>query len=380
MPSASLLPAFLTRRAALRLSIALLAALALLAAPLASPSPASHHGERAQAEDAMLEDINAERRDRGLPALRRDDDLRQLARDWSRNMASNGMRHRPSFWNHYPSGWTSAGENVGYNPLRNTLANTTEIMHGRFMDSSVHRSNILKGEFTHAGVGIHVSGDTAWYTVNFLGDPSRAASEPAPDAGAYADADAGTTPEPEDDGGDVAGEVVGGFLDVTTDSVHADAIVRMTDEGVIEGFADGTFRESASLTRGQLATLLVRQLGLEADGDAPTFSDVADGHPHAASVAAAASHDLVGGYEDGTFRPETALDRAQTATILVRAFDVDDASDGGAFSDVRGDHPYHEAIAAAAEGGLMSGYSDGTFRPDDRLTRGQIATILDRQL
>jgi uncharacterized protein YkwD len=374
MPNASAPPASVARRPGL--ALALLAALALLVAPLtASPAEAAP-GERAVAEYEMIEDINADRRSRGLGALRYDRDLRNLARDWSATMSSQGLSHRPSFWNHYPSGWRSAGENIGTSSMRGSLSDTTAWMHDYLMGSSGHRANILKGDFTHVGVGIHVDGDTAWYTINFLGDPDRAAKEPEPGPGEYTSGDTGVATEPAPD--TLGDYEVTGFYDVPAVGAHTDAIVRMADDGVISGYADGTFRPGSSLTRAQLASLLVRHLDLEAAGAIPSFADVAGDNPHGEAIAIAASHDLVSGYEDGTFRPSSPLNRAQTAGILVRAFDVPEAG-GADFSDVDADHTHADAIASAAEHGLMSGYGNGTFGPDDRLTRGQIATILDRQ-
>lgn len=382
-------------RHVLRLALALLAAIALAVAPL-SPAPAladEWPTDWTVAEFQMIEHINADRRAHGLEALRVDVDVREIARDWSETMADDGFRHRPEFWDLYPDGWRSAGENIGYSSTRTNLERTTEWMHGAFMDSPGHRDNILRDGFTHVGVGVHVDErDVVWFTVNFMGHPERAAEEPEPEPGQYASGssvdDASTDPDDgtkdaEDDGtedvkddGTEDGKDDGVFVDVDEKDVHGPAILRMAAEGVITGYDDGTFRPTLSVTRAQLATLLVRQLDLELDGDVPTFDDVAKDHPHAKTIAIAASHGVVSGYDDGTFRPERDLTRAQAATMLVRAFEVAEA-DGHDFTDV-GDSVHAEAIAAAAAHGMVGGYDDGTFRPDEALTRAQIATILDR--
>jgi hypothetical protein len=169
----------------------------------------------------------------------------------------------------------------------------------------------------------------------------------------------------------------GAFRDVILEAAHGEAIERMAAAGVVTGHADGTYRPARSVTRAQLATLLVRQLGLTQAGEAPAFSDVPSDHTHAERITIAASHGVVTGFDDGTFRPEQALTRAQAASMLVRAFEIPGTTTEPGFTDVDGG-VHAAAIAAAAEKGLVTGFADGTFRPGSALTRGQIATILDR--
>jgi uncharacterized protein YkwD len=376
-----------------RMAFALLAGLALALAPLsASPALADDWPAAwAEAELQMIEHINADRRAQGLGALRLDPDVREVARDWSQTMPEDGFRHREQFWTLYPDGYRSGGENIGYSSMRTDLETTTRWMHGALMDSPGHHTNIVNDSFTHVGVGVFVDRDNlVWFTVNFMGHPERAASEPEPKAGDYAfgsssddptsdekaDDDTAAPSEPDDETAEE--KVTSRFSDVLVGNVHAPAILRMADEGVISGYDDGTFRPSASVSRAQLATLLVRQLELTLDGEATSFSDLGADHPHADNVAIAASHGLVGGYDDGTFRPGRALTRAQAATMLVRAFEVASAAGGHDFSDVDAANVHGGAIAAAAEHGMVGGYDDGTFRPGQALTRAQIATILDR--
>jgi hypothetical protein len=108
---------------------------------------------------------------------------------------------------------------------------------------------------------------------------------------------------------------------------------------------------------------------------APPFPDVSG--VHAPGVAAVAAAGITQGYDDGTFRPNQAVTRAQMATFLTRALDLEPA-DTQAFGDVSGVHA--PGVAAVAAAGITQGYDDGTFRPNQAVTRAQMATFLTRAL
>jgi hypothetical protein len=109
------------------------------------------------------------------------------------------------------------------------------------------------------------------------------------------------------------------FPDV--DGVHAPGIAAVAAAGITQGYDDGTFRPHLAVTRAQMATFLARALELEPADDEHTFPDV-DG-VHAPGIAAVAAADITQGYDDGTFRPHLAVTRAQMATFLTRALDLE---------------------------------------------------------
>lgn len=104
------------------------------------------------------------------------------------------------------------------------------------------------------------------------------------------------------------------FTDVAG-SVHADAIGAAAAADVVEGYPDGTYRPGAVVARGQLASLVARALDLP--GAEPPFTDIA-GSIHADAIGAVAAAGIMEGYADGTFRPGFAVTRGQAAAVLTR--------------------------------------------------------------
>jgi hypothetical protein len=166
------------------------------------------------------------------------------------------------------------------------------------------------------------------------------------------------------------------FTDVLHGQVHRADIHALADAEVASGYVDGTYRPTALVTRGQIATLLTRALGLQAGGS-PDFEDVPADHPHAHGIAAVQEHGLVSGFEDGTFRPEDHVVRGQMATMMAVGYDLE-ADAEPHFDDVPADHPHAEGIAAVTEAEVASGFEDGTYRPGSRVTRGQMAAFIAR--
>ena len=173
----------------------------------------------------------------------------------------------------------------------------------------------------------------------------------------------------------IAGLPTRTFRDIAGDA-HQTAIEVIAGAGIAGGFSDGSYRPSGVVTRGQMATFLMRALELPPGPPAP-FGDVA-GTTHAGAIGAVAAAGIAGGFTDGTFRPGSPVTRGQMATFLSRALGL---PSGGAptFSDVAGS-AHGSAIASVAAAGIATGFSDGTFRPNRAVTRGQMATFLFRAL
>lgn len=161
-------------------------------------------------------------------------------------------------------------------------------------------------------------------------------------------------------------------------TTHEQAIVAVVEADIASGFPDGTFRPGDGVTRGQMAAFLDRALDLpvwEPTEPLP-FPDVA-GTTHEASIFAVAQAGIASGFPDGTFRPGATVTRGQMATFIRNAFDLPPGE--APFDDVAGT-AHEAAIGAVAEAGIAGGFPDGSYRPGDDVTRGQMATFMARAL
>lgn len=175
----------------------------------------------------------------------------------------------------------------------------------------------------------------------------------------------------------------GPFTDIAG-STHEGAILSVNQAAIAGGYEDGTFRPLQAVTRGQMAAFLARALELEVDADtaSPEAFDDVDGTTHGGAILAVADAGIASGFADGSYRPNETVTRGQMAAFITRglqlssnAVDVQESP----FSDVAGT-THADAIAATVEEGITGGFADGTYRPDDEVTRGQMATFLARAL
>ena len=147
----------------------------------------------------------------------------------------------------------------------------------------------------------------------------------------------------------------------------------------LNGYSNGTFRPDANMTRAQAAQMFYNLL---LDKDVPStasYSDVAADAWCTEAVRVMSALGIVTGYADGTFRPNEPITRAQFAVIAMRFTDVT-APVGQSFSDVPSTAWYYDEVMGAAGFGWLSGYSDGTFRPNHPITRAEVAVITNRML
>lgn len=154
-----------------------------------------------------------------------------------------------------------------------------------------------------------------------------------------------------------------------------DAIIRITADGIMKGVSASEFAPGASLTRAQAAAILTRMLELPAGGAAP-FTDTA-GHWAERDIAAAAEAGLLRGYPDGSFRPEEAVSREEAAVLLARAMGTTSGR-GVRFADVAPERWSYDEISALAQLGILNGYEDGRFHPELDIGRGEMAAVVDR--
>jgi hypothetical protein len=109
------------------------------------------------------------------------------------------------------------------------------------------------------------------------------------------------------------------------------------------------------------------------------FTDVPNGMWHTNAINYLANVGILEGYHDGTFRPNNPITRAEFATLVVRFYETSNTS-ASIFSDVPTTHWANVYIAAADQRGWVTGYGDGTFRPNNNITRAEVVTLMNRVL
>ncbi|MFO7151805.1 MAG: S-layer homology domain-containing protein [Bacillota bacterium] len=145
--------------------------------------------------------------------------------------------------------------------------------------------------------------------------------------------------------------------------------------GAIGGYPDGTFKPDKEITRAEFATILVKALKLEQKSD-KVFRDTAD-HWAKDAIATAADYGIVQGYPDNTFRPDEKITREQMAAMIVRAVNLAPAAEELSFADSSKISKWaKEAVATAVETGIMEGYTDNTIRPQAKTTRAEAVTVI----
>lgn len=165
-------------------------------------------------------------------------------------------------------------------------------------------------------------------------------------------------------------------------------------EGYPEDYRTGEYSDNEDLwpvkpqgniTRAEVATIFYRllkdEVREEIETDVNSFPDVNEDDWFNVTVSSLANMGAISGYEDGTFRPNEPISRAELAAMAVRFYDTFEAEyEEGTFLDVDGDEWYADAIAAAEELGIIGGYPDGTVRPNNNITRAETCAIVNRVL
>lgn len=150
----------------------------------------------------------------------------------------------------------------------------------------------------------------------------------------------------------------------------------------VVGYSDSTVRPNANISRAEVATIFFRLLKSDIrDGNLTAdnvFSDVSDGQWHNKAVSTMAKLGIVKGRRADRFAPDASITRAEFAAICAR-FNTRTVENSGSFSDISG-HWAENEIERAAAFGWISGYPDGTFRPDARITRAEAMTMINRVL
>ncbi len=172
------------------------------------------------------------------------------------------------------------------------------------------------------------------------------------------------------------------YLDVAAGAWYAASVEHVTDRGYMQGFSSNQFCPDLRLTRAQMVQVLYNMAGDHTAGNNPSrFGDVMPNAWYYNAVTWGASQGIVKGYEDGLFRPENPIKRQDVVLMLYRYLGEPEVSGNRLAQVPDGSRvtPYAaQAMEWALERGLVKGYTDGTVKPQAGITRAEFATLLTR--
>lgn len=188
-------------------------------------------------------------------------------------------------------------------------------------------------------------------------------------------------------------------------NVYKEIIINVTEQtpqsavsfygAYISGYPDGTFQTDRLITRAEIAAMMVRVMRLDykdnsqdkygaGDFDTESYKDVDADHWAYTALEIAKREGIVGGYADDTFRPDAPVQRDEMAVLFSNAWKRlnihQDVYSKHFIKDVQPDHWAFDAINQVYNGNIVKGYEDGTFRPDNKTTRGEVVVMINKML
>ncbi|MBD7984933.1 S-layer homology domain-containing protein [Sporosarcina sp. Sa2YVA2] len=176
-------------------------------------------------------------------------------------------------------------------------------------------------------------------------------------------------------------EIEQNFSDIHNEFWAKDEVTQLVKMGIINGYPDKQFRPALEVSRGQAANLLSQALGLPDAPYRPIFKDVSSKSSHLRGAMSTYKAEIFLGKEDGTFGVADSLTREQMATVIVRAFKLQDTGEEIQFKDQkRISESHRDGVKILAQHGITTGKEDGTFDPKTAVNRATYVVFLHRAM
>jgi hypothetical protein len=170
------------------------------------------------------------------------------------------------------------------------------------------------------------------------------------------------------------------FIDLKTHWAKKE-IELLKEKNLINGYEDGTFRPESAISRAESVSVVMRMLNFKDEKKGPLpFTDVPLSYWAKDAILNAYQNQLLSGYEDGQFRPSSPITKAEVTVLLARAFQLKEDVSSKEFKDVNQAHWAFSYIKKLAVNGLIEGTSDGLFQPDKAITRAEFSAVLARAI
>jgi hypothetical protein len=173
---------------------------------------------------------------------------------------------------------------------------------------------------------------------------------------------------------------VGQYHDVPAGYWAYNPITNLSKKGVMKGYEYSQFKPAKSVTRAEAAAMVANALGLKSSASYSRFKDVSTSFWGVGSINAVKEAGIIGGYPDGTFKPNQEMTREEIAALIAKTFVLTDKGIENTFSDVTDENWAYDAIQRLSENNIASGFDDNMFKPQNDTSRAEFSTFLYRAL
>jgi hypothetical protein len=170
------------------------------------------------------------------------------------------------------------------------------------------------------------------------------------------------------------------FSDVPCTHWAYSSIEYLKAHGVTSGYPDLTFKPDNQITRAEIATFMVMAMGLTYTGGETAFPDVPSTHWAYSFIMAAKQHGIVSGYPDGTFKPDNLVTRTEISVMVTLSRSWTYGGTVPDFTDVPTTFWGYPYIMASKEHGVIGGYPDGTFKPNNQASRAEASLMTENMM
>lgn len=169
------------------------------------------------------------------------------------------------------------------------------------------------------------------------------------------------------------------FQDLNKAAWAAEPVKKLARKNIVGPVKDSLFQPNEPITRSELTAMIVLASGVPGVEQPAEFTDVHENYWARKYIVTAQHNNLVSGFPDGTFRPQKTSSRAELVALLMRFSGVPEKSvSASPWKDVADTHWALGTLAAAAERGIIGGYPDGTMRPNKPVTRAEAVALVSR--
>ena len=167
------------------------------------------------------------------------------------------------------------------------------------------------------------------------------------------------------------------FPDVEYNHTFNTYICNLKKDRVIGGYPDGTYQPESLVSRAAMAKFIKNGFKIPTNTSCGDFSDVPKSHPFYTHITSLKCAGVIGGFPDGTYKPESFVDRGSMSKFIVNGSGLSLGGSCSQFSDVNINHPFAPYIRTLKCRNIIGGYPDGTYQPEAQVSRGAMAKFID---